>query len=895
MVISSYFRLFNPKGYIAPSGCSCVAVYRCPNCNSPNSVNVNRLYDGRLMFACVGCNIGGVIPFTANQDDAYLEFLDSYDNGQLGETQDLESLAKNEKLFRPTSEINSLLEHNNASKDELLKSILHSKKDYVVDFRTLIEPEPETGSKVAELPVDQGIIDVAKSRKIERLYKFQEDSLEQILCGEDVVIVAPTASGKTEAFTIPIIQKISEEISHVTSVRPKFGIKGKVLAIFVYPTKALARDQLTKVRGFADPLGVNVGIFDGDTTRIERDKILTTQIPEIVITNFDTIHYHLFNRTRFSRLIRTAKYLVVDEVHSYTGVFGANIHHIVRRLQRISSFNIKKNLQIIAASATLPNAEEFCTSLFGRKMKVVRGEGRRGKISLVLLFPSLHSQRSLMLDLLRQASTRQMKTIAFNRSHLGSELLAFYSSKQNISVRVHRAGLLPQERKSVEELFKSGKLKAISATPTLELGIDIGDIDVIISDTVPINRLIQRLGRAARSGQDGYAFLALGNDPISQYYKHHPDDYIEDQEVIYTDPTNSFIEEYQVLAMACDRAILMSESTPIWKSIQKLISNDLLRLSNGRFVPNYVKALDVLRNFSIRGIGGSVSIVYAGNIIGERQIPQALEELHEGAVYFLSGRRYHVHKLHLDDRNQTERLAVRRGTLAPYAELISLPNDYPYYTRAIVDKWPTILQTLDQKQVYGLEVRYCSLKIQEKVMGYSNIEIGKVEVQGTKVRFECPVEFEYNTKGLVFKAPKAEDILIATTDEHYVEMSGYHASEHVIIEGSTLATGGASQDLGGISLGSSGLIFIYDGSIGGNGASRALYDKFDKAMIRALKILSECPCEGNSGCPRCTYSYRCGNNNEYLHKQAAIEILNRIVEGAKTQVDDTSVTDRPIV
>jgi DEAD/DEAH box helicase domain-containing protein len=858
-------------------------------------VNASRLYDGRLIFACIGCNIGGVIPFTANQDDAYLEFLDSYDNGQLGETQDLESLAKNEKLFRPTSEINSLLEHNNASKDELLKSILHSKKDYVVDFRTLIEPEPETGSKVAELPVDQGIIDVAKSRKIERLYKFQEDSFEQILCGEDVVIVAPTASGKTEAFTIPIIQKISEEISHVTSLRPKFGIKGKVLAIFVYPTKALARDQLTKVRGFADPLGVNVGIFDGDTTRIERDKILTIQIPEIVITNFDTIHYHLFNRTRFSRLIRTAKYLVVDEVHSYTGVFGANIHHIVRRLQRISSLNIKKNLQIIAASATLPNAEEFCTSLFGRKMKVVRGKGRRGKISLVLLFPSLHSQRSLMLDLLRQASMRQMKTIAFNRSHLSSELLAFYSSKQNISVRVHRAGLLPQERKSVEELFKSGKLKAISATPTLELGIDIGDIDVIISDTVPINRLIQRLGRAARSGQVGYAFLALGNDPISQYYKHHPDDYIEDQEVIYTDPTNSFIEEYQVLAMACDRAILMSESTPIWKTIQKLISNDLLRLSNGKFVPNYVKALDVLRNFSIRGIGGSVSIVYAGNIIGERQMPQALEELHEGAVYFLSGRRYHVHKLHLDDRNQTERLTVRRGTLAPYAELISLPNDYPYYTRAIVDKWPTILQTLDQKQVYGLEVRYCSLKIQEKVMGYSNIEIGKVEVQGSKVRFEYPIEFEYNTKGLVFRAPKPEDILIATTDEHYVEMSGYHASEHVIIEGTTLATGGASQDLGGISLGSSGLIFIYDGSIGGNGASRALYDKFDKAMIRALKILSECPCEGNSGCPRCTYSYRCGNNNEYLHKQSAIEILNRIVEGDKTQVDDTSVTDRPIV
>ncbi|MGC2385958.1 MAG: DEAD/DEAH box helicase, partial [Nitrososphaeraceae archaeon] len=588
----------------------------------------------------------------------------------------METLVEHEKLLRPTSEIKSLLEYNNASNNELLKSILHSKKDYVVDCRTLSEPEPEVGGELVNLPIDRGIIEAAMSKKIERLYKFQEDSLRQILCGDDVVIVAPTASGKTEAFSIPIIQKISEEISHFSSLRPKFGIKGKVLALFVYPTKALARDQLPKVKDFAEHLGVNVSIFDGDTTKIEKDRILTTLIPEIVITNFDTIHYHLFNRTRFSRLIRTVRYLVVDEAHNYTGVFGANIHHIVKRLQRITSFNNKKNLQIVAASATLPNADEFCTSLFGRKMNVVRGRGRKGKISLVLLFPSLHSQRSLMLDLLKQASARQMKTIAFSKSHLGAELLAFYSSKQNIPVRVHRAGLLPQVRKSVEDLFKNGNLKAISATPTLELGIDIGDIDVIISDTVPINRLIQRLGRAARSGQDGYAFLALGNDPISQYYKHHPNDYIEDQEVVYTDPTNSFVEEYQVLAMACDRPILMSESTPMWNSIQKLISNDLLRLSNGKFVPNYVKALDVLRNFSIRGIGASVSIIYVGHIIGERQMPQALEELHDGAVYFLSGRRYQVHKLHLDDQNHPERRAIRHETHAPYAELISLPSDY---------------------------------------------------------------------------------------------------------------------------------------------------------------------------------------------------------------------------
>ena len=853
------------------------------------------MYNGRLMFACIRCNVCSVLPYMPNQDEAYLEFLVRYDNGQLAKTRDLESLVEQERLLRPMSEINSLLVQNNASNNELLKSILSSKKDYVVDFRVLSEPEPEVGDKLTDLPVDQGIIDAASSKKIDRLYKFQEDSIKQILCGKDVIIVAPTASGKTEAFSIPIIQKMSEEISHFSSLRPKIGRKGKVLAIFVYPTKALGRDQLPKIKHLAEPLGLNVSIFDGDTTKIDRDNILNTLVPEIIITNFDMIHYHLLNRTKFSRLIRTVKFLVVDEAHIYTGVFGTNIHHIIKRLERITGSANRKKLQIVAASATLPNAEEFCKQLFGREMNVIRGIGRKGKINLVLLFPSFHSQRSLMLDLLKQTSIRHHKTIAFNKSHLGSELLAFYSSKQGVHVRVHRAGLLPLERKSVEDSFKSGKLMAISATPTLELGIDIGDVDVIISDIVPINRLIQRLGRAARSGQEGYAFLALGNDPISQYYKQHPNDYLEDQELVYTDPTNSFVEEYQVLAMACDKPILISESSPMWNSIQKLISNDLLHLSNGKFVPNYIKALAVLRDFSIRGIGATVSIIHNGRLIGERQMPQAIEELHDSAIYFLSGKRYQVYRLHLYNKNQTEQQVVRQNTSASYAELNLLPSDYPYYTKAIVDEWPTILETYNQKQAYGLEVKYCSLKIQKKVIGYSNIEIGKEVMQGTKVLFEHPIEFEFTTKGLVFRVPKPENILNVVDDEQYVEMSGYHASEHVIIEGSTLATGGASQDLGGISLGSSGLIFIYDGNIGGNGASKALYDKFDKAIQRALSIISECPCESNSGCPRCTYSYRCGNNNEYLHKHAAIEILNRIVEGEKTHIGNTLIMDRPLV
>lgn len=862
-----------------------------------NSVDVSKIYNGGFIFVCSKCSICGVVKSIDDHDEAYLEFLDMYDNGQISKLQDLDSLPNLEKFLRPTSEIDSLLSRNRLIENDLLKTILHSKKDYVVDFRVFQESAPETGVDLELLPLNEGIIDALNTKNIRRLYTFQEESIKQILNGNDVVIVAPTASGKTEAFCIPIIQKISEENIHFSSLRPKgFKEKGMVFAVFVYPTKALARDQLPKITQIAANLGINVKIFDGDTTMADRESIINASFPEIIITNFDVIHYHLLNRTRFSRMIKTTKFLVVDEVHVYTGVFGANIHHVIKRLQRLirGSRNMEK-LQIIAASATLSNAKEFCKQLFDREMEMIQGIGRKGRINFTIMFPSLHSQRSLIIELLKQTTTRKHKTIAFSKSHLSSELLAFYSSRQGIPIKVHRAGLLTAVRKSVEESFKYGKLMAISATPTLELGIDIGDIDVVISDIVPVNRLIQRLGRAARSGQEGYAFLALGNDPISQYYKLHPDDYLQDQESAYTDPSNPFVEEYQVLAMACDKPISMSESPSIISILHQLISKDLIKLSNGKFIPNYKKAMEVLREFSIRGIGSKVGITYCGTLIGERQMPQAIEELHDNAIYFLAGRRYLVQKLHFSNSEQDSKIQPRDRLPVPYAELKSIPYDYPYYTKAIVNEFPTILEIHDQKKTFGLEVLYCSLRIQKKVIGYSNIEVGKEALQGTKNMLENPIEYEFITKGLVFKAPLPEAIVKSAHDEQYVEMSGYHASEHVIIEGSSMVTGGASQDLGGISLGSTGLIFIYDGSVGGNGASRALYDRFDKAIARASSILSDCPCISESGCPRCTYSYRCGNNNEYLHKASAREILNRIVCGQQTQLGDTTILDKPLV
>lgn len=841
-----------------------------------HAIGVDKIFDGRLIFRCSKCGLCSIVPQASSVDDAYLDFLDRYDSGKgIADSGDLKLLMEHEEIIRSSAEIDSFLSSSEATGDSLLQDVLHSQQDYIVDFRVIEEPPPDPGSRVEELPVDEAIIGVLQKKKFDRLYKFQEEAIKKILQGGDVVITAPTASGKTEAFCIPILQKIAEKVPRFGSLRPGQG--GKVSAIFVYPTKALARDQLPKIRELAEPLGILASVLDGDTPEKDRNSILLSP-PDVIITNLDVLHYHLMHRTGLSRLLKTAKFLVVDEAHVYTGVFGANAHYIIRRLERFTG-----KLQIVAASATLPNAGDFCRALFGREIQVVEGRGRRGKVNLAIIFPSLRSYRSLTLDLLSQTTKRDHRTIAFASSHLGSELTAFYASRQGVKIRVHRAGLAPAIRKEVEQQFKSGKLSAISATPTLELGIDIGDVDAIISNIVPVNRLVQRVGRAARRGQQGYAFLALGNDPISQYYKTHPSDYLADHEYAYTDPSNPFVREYQVLAMICDRPLVVGESKPFWDTVQVLISKGLVKSVNERFVPDLREAMDVLKQYSIRGIGTRVDIKFSNKVIGDRALPQALEELHPSAIYFLAGRRYKVKELHFERNSQ------------PYAELALIPSDYPYYTKALTDEWPSILETFEKKTVFGIEVAYCSLKIKKQVLGFANIEIGQEVSQGKKVMLETPLEFEFLTKGFVFRAPRPADIISKAEDEQYVEMSAFHASEHVVIEGSAMITGGASQDLGGISLGSSGLIFVYDGSIGGNGASRALYDRLDKAFGRALRILSECPCTSESGCPRCTYSYRCGNNNEYLHKAAAVEVMNRIVDGERTEIGDQVWGDRALV
>lgn len=834
--------------------------YSCPRCES--AVEIQKTFNRRLMITCTGCSLQDMVEYVKNSDEAYLEFLSRYDHGDTPDKKQFSQELKDSGIVRDRKEIEAMI--GTASPEQITKDILFSSKDYVSHYRQIRSPEPQTGSAVDEMGLDDGIVKYLLEKKIQRFYRFQEESIKEIMLGENVIITAPTASGKTEAFAIPAIQRISNE-----------GIKGTVYAVFVYPTKALARDQLPKIQDLAKHAGIQAEVFDGDTKQIDRARILDDP-PQIIITNFDVIHYHLMYRTRFASALGSTKFLIVDEAHVYSGIFGSNVHYIIKRLKRIC-----KKIQFVASSATLENAKEFCEKLFDAKMHLIDGSGRKGETDFAMIFPSLRTQRSLMIDLLERLTAKKHKTMVFSNSHLNSELVAMQARKKKIDIKVHRAGLMANYRSFVEKAFKEDRLTAISCTPTLELGIDVGNVDGVISSTIPVNRLMQRIGRAGRKGQKGFAFLALGNDPISQHYKNHPDNYFEDVEKSYIDPKNPFVEEFHVLAMACDKPIAIHEMPEHKEVIRNHLAAGRLILQENRYVPNYTAIKDIQEEYSIRGIGKSIDIRFGSRKVGERALPMALEELHQSAIYFLAGVRYKV--LEFDYPNRQ------------YAVLASIPKSYPYYTKALTEEWPTIETVYERRQALGVEVCFCKLHIQKKVYGYANIELGQETNQGQKILLENPLEYDFVTKGIVIHAPRPQDQISCAENAEYVEASGYHATEHIVIEGSNMVTGGVSQDLGGISLGASGLIFIYDGAIGGNGASKALYDRLEKAFERSLAIVKECPCTGEAGCPRCTFSYRCGNNNEFLHKKASLEILQRINDGEVTEVTEPIEGERPLV
>ncbi|MFH1447434.1 MAG: DEAD/DEAH box helicase, partial [Candidatus Micrarchaeota archaeon] len=369
---------------------------------------------------------------------------------------------------------------------------------------------------------------ILKSRGVNRFFSHQAKAICAIRKGKNVVIIAPTASGKTESYLVPVIERALEGIN----------------TLVIYPTKALSRDQLERFREFSI-LGVTTEIYDGDTSDHMRRKI-RGKPPHVLITNMDMLHYILMNNGLFRTFLKKLGFVVVDEIHTYSGMMGAHASHIIRRLKRIAGFFGSKP-KFIACSATISNAPEFCELLFGEKFVVVDATGApKAGVRHILVNPSI-SYVSASLKIAERMLAKGSKTLVFGNSHSVVERIGLMAKRKGILISVYRGGLTQDARKRVELEFKRGKVGALATTSALELGVDIGSVDSVVLSGFPgsITKTKQRIGRAGRKGRGAEAYFVARDNPLDQYYFENTHEYLRGEpESCYVNPDNAHVSQW---------------------------------------------------------------------------------------------------------------------------------------------------------------------------------------------------------------------------------------------------------------------------------------------------------------------------------------------------------------
>ncbi len=754
-------------------------------------------------------------------------------------------------------------------RDEFIEKLSKDPNRKIVYIHTEHPSVPDYGCELEALDLPREIIEGLKRRGITRLYKFQEEAYRKILEGKSVVITAATGAGKTEAFLLPILSYIWKQ-----------GIYDRVASLVMYPTKALARDQMKRIWEITSGLlNFRALIYDGDVPSEERRKILQYP-PPILVTNPDMVHLSLQYSHAFQEAVSTAKFIVLDDMHMYSGVFGTHVHYVLRRLKRV----LREQPVFIGTSATIGNPREFGRVLFGVDdidVISVKG-GRRGTLHHILVKPVGRPKLVEAIELVRECIKREKKCIVFADSHRVVEVLKRLGEKIGVEIAVHRAGLRPEERKKVEEAFRRGDILAVAATPTLEIGIDVGDVDAVIMVSIPptYTRYIQRSGRCGRRGQVGYSFIILGEDPISTYYERNPQDFfLREYDPLMIEPSNEFIARTHVLAMAMDRVLNIRELTPIERKIaEKLKAEGLLK--GTLYLRITKKGIEELRKRrSLRGTGENIVIRDArGKVIGTRELPIALRELHPEAIYFHGGRTYVVERLDLAKREA-------------YVSEVQLERDL--MTVALYTSEPSIEQIHYEGKLPVLEIpyRYCDLEIKEIVFGYivKNYTTGEIVKEAYLPE---DITYTFKTKGIVLYFPQwyfTED----ERDNFFENAKAFHAIEHAMITAAETIVGASPTDLGGISF-PTGHIVIYDSHPGGSGLTKLLTEpkRLLETIKRALKLMRECNCY--DGCPRCIYSPYCGNNNKLLSKRRAIEVLTNLLAGWRPPIIKEEFAGKPI-
>ncbi len=703
---------------------------------------------------------------------------------------------------------------------------------------------------------------------INKLYSHQAKAFELGERGEDFIVVTPTASGKTLCYNLPVLNRIIK--------------KSKTKALYVFPIKALEQDQRNAVLElvFASGLAgtIRAEIYDGDTPRSKREKILANP-PSIIITNPDMIHRSILSyHSNWEKFLKGLEFLVLDELHTYRGVFGSHLVQVLRRLFRVVE-HYEQKVQIIASSATIANPDELAYRLTGRKFKVIdkSGASRAGR-HFIFLNPFELSTYTVSARLFKKCVEMGLKTIAFTKARKITELIytwVIQSSPELASkISAYRAGYLPEERREIERKLFEGELLGVISTSALEMGIDIGELDVCILVGYPgtITATWQRGGRVGRKDRESLIILVAQQNALDQYFMKHPQAFFASEyESAVVDPENKPILKSHIECSASELAIpendkyfspekypeIFEELKQEGKLVQ-LISDRSYRARRRR------PQLDV----DIRSIGESWTIFLTPElgvkgkkaVVGSVDGHRVYNECHPGAIYLHRGRQYEV--LELDEEKKNV-----------YVQ----PVEVNYYTQALEEKQTEILKTIAKRPIKNFIAYYGELKVRERVVGYEKKHIATQERLSVH-RLDLP-EQVFETTGLWIEIEQFIEKAVLERGMNF--MGAIHAVEHSTIALFPLFAFCDRDDVGGISITlhpqvGKPAIFIYDGYPGGVGLAERCYTVLEELLERTLEMVESCDCE--AGCPACIQSPKCGSGNVPLDKQGAILVLKLLLD-----------------
>ncbi|WP_440059733.1 DEAD/DEAH box helicase [Thermogladius sp. 4427co] len=727
---------------------------------------------------------------------------------------------------------------------ELLNMFPRSGASVIYEYSEEVS-EPEPGPSIEEVDIPPELKKALSNAGIKRLFKFQYDAFEYIKSGYHTIITAGTGTGKTEAFLLPILADIYSN----PSPYPR--------AILTYPTKALSRDQFNRFQKYLVFGRATAGIYDGDTPP-ELRKRMRENPPSIVITNPDMIHIGLVRSPAIRQFIERARFLVVDELHVYEGVLGSHLKYIIDRVKARNN----RGLIFIGSSATLSNPKAFAESLFGVDVAVVQGPVRRRGVAVHSLVSTGYLSRWTVAAALSAILAKKgLKHIIFVDSQQMAELVARIGKSYGSEVMVHRAGLPAEERRRIEEKLRRGEILAVAATPTLELGIDIGDLDAVVLASPPpsYTKYLQRAGRVGRRGRPGYVFTVLSDDPIDAYYERNPEKYFsQDMPPLVIEPENEEVGKIHLLARLLEEgSIKLSSLNGFWRTVYtRLLEENLAYVKGLHLYPRRKIAFKYLDECgSIRSSGPQVKIVdkVSGETLAYRELPQAVLDLYPGAIYLIQTKPFL--SLGLDFEEKT-------------AWVRPLEENITYYTKPLYTVEVGDYTVLDERvSSRGIPLSYASVELALIVEGYIVRDVFS-EKAGERIWLDQPLKYSYRTKAVLVKYPTKEGWSLADHAE------AFHAIEHTIISAARIVCGAGLTDMGGVSY-PSGDIVIYDASPGGSGLSKLLFERFEEAERIAFEIVSRCDCE--DGCPRCIYSPYCGNNNQVLSRRKAMYYLGSII------------------